>query len=52
MSRYREPEYYSDKELPDFDDIERLEKLLEGKKLTDKQKESLRKLIRFYYSMD
>lgn len=35
----------------DFDDLEILEKLLETKKLTKRQKESLRKLIQFYYSL-
>ena len=34
-----------------FEDLERLKKLLKSKKLTDKQKESLKKLIQFYFQV-
>ena len=49
MSKYREPSerhYVSSKEL------RIIEKLLETKKLTDKQKEAVRSLVKYYYSTD
>lgn len=49
MSKYREVEPMKKHEDPDFDDLERLEKLLRTNKLTDNQKESLSKLLQFYY---
>ena len=49
MSRYREYEPMKESYEPTADDLYRLEKLLEAKKLTDKQKEALSKLLHFYY---
>ena len=49
MSKYRDsaavPEI-------DFEDIDILEKLANIKKLTEKQKTALKKLLSYYYSLD
>ena len=47
MSEYREPEEMYD---VSFNDLEIIEKLLETKKLTDKQKEAIKNLLKYYYS--
>lgn len=49
MSKYREPTAAPE---IDFEDIETLEKLANTKKLTEKQKTALRKLLSYYYSLD
>lgn len=49
MSKYREPATVSE---IDFKDIETLEKLADTKKLTEKQKTALKKLLSYYYSLD
>ena len=50
MSKYREPkEVYDD---VSFDDLEVIDKLLETKKLTDRQKEAIKSLLKYYYSRD
>lgn len=33
-----------------FNDLEIIEKLLKSKKLTDKQKEAIKSLLKYYYS--
>lgn len=52
MSKYRESYILTEREYPDFNDIEVLNKLLESKKLTERQKKALYKLIQYYYSRD
>ena len=49
MSKYRESNAPHD---VSFDDLEIIEKLLETKKLTDKQKEAIKSLLKYYYSKD
>lgn len=49
MSKYRESNEPYD---VSFDDLEIIEKLLKTKKLTDKQKESIKSLLKYYYSRD
>lgn len=49
MSKYREPNEPYD---ISFDDLEIIEKLLETKKLTDKQKQAIKNLLKEYYSKD
>ncbi len=49
MSKYREPSELHD---VSFEDLVVIDKLLETKKLTDKQKEAIRSLLRYYYSRD
>jgi len=49
MSKYREPSIPHD---VSFEDIEIIKKLLESKKLTDKQKEAIKSLLKYYYSRD
>lgn len=49
MSEYREP---SEPHDVSFNDLEIIEKLLESKKLTDKQKEAIKNLLKYYYSRD
>ena len=49
MSRYRETTPTIEVQ---FEDLEILEKLLKSKKLTDKQREALRKLIQEHYSRE
>ncbi len=49
MSKYREPNEPRD---VSFKDLEIIEKLLESKKLTDKQKEAVKSLLKYYYSTD
>lgn len=49
MSKYREP---SESHDVSFEDLEVVEKLLESKKLTDKQKEAIKSLLKYYYSRD
>ena len=49
MSKYRETDESHD---ISFKDIEVIEKLLESKKLTDKQKEAIKSLLKHYYSTD
>ena len=49
MSRYRESSEPYD---VSFKDLEIIEKLLESKKLTDKQKEAVKSLLKYYYSTD
>jgi len=49
MSKYREPNEPHD---VSFEDLETIEKLLESKKLTDKQKEAIKSLLKYYYSTD
>lgn len=48
MSRYREPLY---DEVPDvsFEELETIKRLLKTKKLTDKQKNAIKSLLRKYY---
>ena len=49
MSKYRET---SEPHDVSFEDLEIIEKLLESKKLTDKQKEAVKSLLKYYYSTD
>ncbi len=49
MSRYRE---LSEPHDVSFEDLEIVEKLIESKKLTDKQKEAIKSLLKYYYSSD
>lgn len=49
MSKYRE---LSETHDVSFEDLEIIEKLLESKKLTDKQKEAVKSLLNYYYSRD
>lgn len=49
MSKYRDPAAVSE---IDFEDIDMLEKLVNTKKLTEKQKTALKKLLSYYYSLD
>ena len=49
MSKYRETNEPHD---VSFEDLETIEKLLESKKLTDKQKEAIKSLLKYYYSTD
>ena len=49
MSKYREPSQPHD---VSFSDLEIIDKLLESKKLTDKQKEAIKSLLKYYYSRD
>lgn len=49
MSKYREP---SEKHDVTFDELEILEKLLERKKMTEKQKKAIKSILRYYYSRD
>lgn len=49
MSKYREPNEAHD---VSFEELEVIEKLLETKKLTDKQKEAIKSLLKYYYSRD
>lgn len=47
MSKYREPNEPHD---VSFEELEVIEKLVERKKLTDKQKEAIKSLLKYYYS--
>lgn len=49
MSRYREP---SEPHNVSFEELEVIEKLLKSKKLTDRQKEAVKSLLKYYYSTD
>ena len=49
MSKYREP---SEPHDVLFEELEIIEKLLKSKKLTDKQKEAIKSLVKYYYSTD
>ena len=49
MSKYREP---SEPHDVTFEELEVIEKLLETKKLTDKQKKAIKSLLKYYYSRD
>lgn len=49
MSKYREP---SEPHDVSFKELEIIERLLESKKLTDKQKEAIKSLMKYYYSRD
>ena len=49
MSKYREP---SEPHDVSFEELEVIEKLLETKKLTDRQKEAIKRLLKYYYSRD
>ena len=49
MSKYREP--YEPHEVS-FEELEVIEKLLKTKKITDKQKEAIKSLLKYYYSRD
>ena len=49
MSKYREP---SEKHDVTFDELKILEKLLERKKMTEKQKKAIKSILRYYYSRD
>ena len=49
MSKYREP---SEPHDISFEELEVIEKLIETKKLTDKQKEAIKSLLKYYYSRD
>lgn len=49
MSKYREP---SESHDVSFEDLEVVEKLLESKKLIDKQKGAIKNLLKYYYSRD
>lgn len=49
MSKYRDRTPLVEVE---FEELEILEKLLKSKKLTDKQREALRKLIQEHYSRE
>lgn len=46
MSKYREP---SEPHDVSFEDLEIIERLLETKRLTDKQKEAIKSLLKHYY---
>ena len=46
MSKYREPNKPHD---VSFEDLEVIEKLLKSKKLTDRQKEAIKSLVKHYY---
>lgn len=46
MSKYREPSEPYD---VSFNELETIEKLVETKKLTDKQKEAIKSLLKHYY---
>lgn len=49
MSKYREP---SEPHDVSFEELKIIEKLLASKKLTDKQKEAVKSLLKYYYSTD
>ena len=49
MSKYREP---SEPHNISFEELEIIEKLLATKKLTNKQKEAVKSLLKYYYSRD
>ena len=49
MSKYREINESCD---VSFKNLEIIEKLIESKKLTDKQKEAVKSLLKYYYSRD
>ena len=49
MSKYREP---SEPHDVSFEELEIIDKLFEYKKLTDKQKEAIKSLLKYYYSTD
>jgi len=49
MSKYRES---SEPHDVSFEELEVVEKLLESKKLTEKQKEAIKSLLKYYYSRD
>ena len=49
MSKYREP---SEPHDVSFEELKVIEKLLESKKLTNKQKEAIKSLLKHYYSTD
>lgn len=49
MSKYRET---SEPHDVSCEDIEIIGKLLKSKKLTDKQKEAIKSLLKYYYSTD
>lgn len=46
MSRYREP---SEPHDVSFEELETIKRLLKTKKLTDKQKEAIKSLLKQYY---
>ena len=46
MSKYREP---SEPHDVTFEELEIIEKLLKSKKLTDRQKEAIKSLLKHYY---
>lgn len=46
MSKYREP---SESHDVSFEELEIIDKLLETKKLTDKQKGAVKSLLKYYY---
>ena len=47
MSKYREPSIPQD---VSFKELQIIKKLIETKKLTDKQKEAIESLLKYYYS--
>ena len=49
MSKYREP---SEPHDVSFEELEVIEKLIETKRLTDRQKEAIKSLLKYYYSRD
>ena len=49
MSKYRDEESLAWEDTPRFEDVEILERLQKAKKLTDRQREALRRLLQFYY---
>lgn len=49
MSKYRESSETHD---VSFEELEVIEKLVETKKLTNKQKEAIKSLLKYYYSRD
>lgn len=49
MSKYRESNEPHD---VSFEDLEVIEKLLESNKLTNRQKEAIKSLVKYYYSTD
>lgn len=49
MSKYREP---SEPHDVSFEELEIIEKLLESKKINDKEREAVRSLLKYYYSTD
>jgi len=49
MSKYRELNEPHD---VSFEELEVIEKLLKSKKLTDRQKEAIKSLVKYYYSTD